>query len=167
MNIRKILISLIGLAIIALGYFGKEKMSSKEKPQRPKEEKTMPTVFTEIVKNGDNPITITASGNLAARDRIEIYSEVQGIFQNSAHQFKPGVYYKSGELLLSLNNDEARANLRSQKSSLYNQVVSILPDLKFDYPEAFQKWKDYASGFDIENRLKPLPKPSSEKENQY
>jgi len=167
MNIRKILISLIGLAIIALGYIGMQNMASKEKPVRPKEKKTMPTVFTEIVENGDNSITITASGNLAARDRIEIFSEVQGIFQNSAHQFKPGVHYKAGELLLSLNSDEARANLISQKSSLYNQVVAILPELKFDYPDAFQKWKDYASGFDIEKRLSPLPETSSEKENLF
>lgn len=167
MNVRKIIISLIGLALIALGFFGKEKMASKEKPVRPKEAKTIPTVFTQIVKNGDNSITITASGNLAARDRIEIYSEVQGIFENSAHQFKPGVYYKSGELLLSLNSDEARSNLRSQKSNLYNQVVSILPELKFDYPEAFQKWKDYASNFDIEKRLTKLPESSSERENLF
>ena len=155
------------MAIIAVGFFGMQKMSSKEKKQRPKEEKTIPTVFTKEVRNSDNAVTITASGNLAARDRIEIYSEVQGIFQNSAHQFKPGVYYKSGELLLSLNSDEARANLRSQKSNLYNQVVSILPELKFDYPEAFQKWQNYANSFDIEQRLKPLPEASSERENLF
>lgn len=167
MNLRKIIVSLLGLAIIGLGYFGMQKMASKEKKVRPKEAKTIPTVFTQVVENSDNPITITASGNLAARDRIEIFSEVQGIFENSAHQFKPGVYYRSGELLLSLNSDEARANLRSQKSNLYNQVVSILPELKFDYPEAFQKWQDYANSFDVGRSLKSLPETSSERENLF
>ena len=167
MNARKIIVSLIGLAIMALGYYGMTEMSSREKKQRPKEVKATPTVFTKIVKNGDNPVTITASGNLAARDRIEIYSEVQGIFENSAHSFKPGVYYRSGELLMSLNSDEARANLRSQKSNLYNQLVSILPDMKFDYPESYQKWQDYANSFDIEKRLTALPETSSEKENLF
>ena len=167
MTLRKVIVSLIGLAIMALGFFGMQKMASKEKKERPKEEKTIPTVFTKVVKNSDNAITITASGNLAARDRIEIFSEVQGLFENSAHQFKPGVYYKSGELLLSLNSDEARANLRSQKSNLYNQLVSILPELKFDYPEAFQKWQDYANSFDVERSLTPLPKTSSEREKLF
>lgn len=167
MNLRKVIISLLGLAIIALGFFGMKTMGSIEKKVRPKGEKSIPTVFTKNVQNGTNAVTITASGNLAARDRIEIYSEVQGIFQNSARQFKPGVYYNSGDLLLSLNSDEARANLRSQKSNLYNLVVSILPELKFDYPEAFQKWQDYATSFDVGQRLKPLPEASTERENLF
>lgn len=167
MNARKIIVSLLGLAIIGLGFLGMKKMGATEKKERPKEVKATPTVFTQIVANTDNAVNITASGNLAARDRVEIFSEVQGIFENSAHQFKPGVYYKSGDLLLSLNSDEARANLRSQKSNLYNQLVSILPDLRFDYGDAFQKWQDYANSFDVEKRLMPLPQTTSEKEKLF
>ena len=93
--------------------------------------------------NSNTPITITASGNLSARDRIEIYSEVQGIFDYSEKSFKPGIYYRAGAVLINLNSDEHRANLKSQKSSLYNQVVGLLPDLKFDYPEAYDAWFSY------------------------
>ncbi len=167
MNIRKIIISLVGFAIIALGYFGKEKMASNERKRPKKEQKVIPAVFTQFVENTNNAVNVTASGNLAARDRIEIYSEVQGIFENSAHLFKPGVWYRAGELLLSLNSDEARANLRSQKSNLYNQVVSLLPDLRFDYPDAYQKWQDYANSFDVESNLAPLPQTTSEKEKLF
>lgn len=164
---RQIIISVIGLAIIAAGFFGMKKMASTPKPQPEKEARAIPTVFTQKVQNGNTPITVTASGNLAARDRIEIFSEVQGIFEYSANQFKPGVYYKKGTVLLRLNSDEHRANVRSQKSNLYNQIVALLPDLRFDYADAFQKWQDYINNYDMEAGLKPLPEPSSEKEKLF
>ena len=164
---RQIIISILGLLIIALGFFGMKKMAATEKKEPEKEVRAIPTVFTQTVKNGNLPVTVSASGNLAARDRIEIFSEVQGIFEYSSKQFKPGINYKSGSVLLRLNSDEHRANLRAQKSNLYNQIVVLLPDLRFDYADAFDKWQDYVNSFDVEQVLKPLPKPSSDKEKLF
>ena len=164
---RQVIISIVGILIIAAGYFGKEKMAATEKPRPKKEVRAIPTVFTQTVKNANNPVTVTASGNLAARDRIEIFSEVQGIFEYSANAFKPGVYYKKGAVLLRLNSDEHRANLRAQKSNLYNQIIALLPDLRFDYADAFQKWQDYVNGYNIEQTLQPLPQTSSDKEKLF
>jgi len=164
---RQIIISVIGILIIGLGFLGKEMMANKKKPEPEKEARTVPTVFTQKVKNSSTPIAVTASGNLAARDRIEIYSEVQGIFEYSAHSFKPGISYRTGEILLQLNSDEYRAGLRSQKSTLYNQIVAALPDLRFDYPDAFQKWQDYVTSFDVEKPLRALPQTTSDKEKLF
>lgn len=164
---RKILVSLLGIVIVAGGYWGMEKMGSRERKQAPKEERAIPIVYTEIVENTSTPITLTASGNLAARDRIELYSEVQGIFEKSDHTFKPGVYYEKDAILLQVNSDEDRANLRAQKSSLYNQIVALLPDLKFDYPTAFPIWQEYVNKFNVDHSIKALPKPSSDKEKLF
>ncbi len=165
--LRKILISLIGIGIIALGAYGKGILASKKKPAPEKAARTIPAVFTQKVKNTSTPIEVTASGNLAARDRIEIFSEVQGIFEFSAHPFKPGINYRNGEVLLQLNSDEYRANLRAQKSTLYNQIVATLPDLRFDYADAFQKWENYVTSFDVEKPLQPLPEMTSDKEKLF
>ena len=164
---RKIIISLIGILIIAIGYFGMKKMAETERPERKKEQRAIPMVFTEIVKNTSTPITITASGNIVARDRVELYSEVQGIFERSDKAFKPGIRYKNGSVLLQINSDEHRANLRAQKSSLYNQIVALLPDLKFDYVDAFAKWKEYVDDFNVNESLKALPQSTSDKEKLY
>jgi len=166
-SMRQIIISIIGVAIIGLGYLGMKWMADTEKPVRQKEERALPIVFTQEVKNTATPITVTASGNLAARDRIEIFSEVQGIFEYSARSFKPGVRYESGAVLLQINSDELRANLRAQKSSLYNLMVTLLPDLRFDYPDAFQKWKDYISAFEVNQTLHALPQTTTEKEKLF
>lgn len=164
---RQVIISVIGVLIIAGGFLIMQKMAATKKPEPEKEVRAIPSVFTQVVKNGSSPIKVTANGNLAARDRIEIFSEVQGIFEYSANQFKPGVNYKNGSVLLRLNSDEFRANLRSQKSNLYNQIVALLPDLRFDYPDDFQKWKDYVTNFDVEKSIQPLPESSSEKEKLF
>ena len=42
-----------------------------------------------------------------------------------------------------------------------------MPDLKFDYPEAFQKWKNYLDDFDIERNVKELPSIGSDKEKYF
>ena len=166
-NMRQVIISAIGLLIIGAGFLVKGKFAATEKPIREKPKKSISTVFTQIVKNGATPITVTASGNLAAKQRIEIFSEVQGIFEHSDRAFKPGVRYSEGEVLISLNSEELRANLRSQKSSLQNLLVGLLPDLRFDYPEAFDKWNSYVNTFDINQRLQPLPKTSSDREKLF
>lgn len=52
--------------------------------------KVIKTVFVDTVKNTSIPIIIPANGNLVAKRRVEIYSEVQGIFKPGSKLFKPG-----------------------------------------------------------------------------
>lgn len=87
----------------------------KKKPQSIMDEKV---VYVEKVKNLDIPIIIKSSGSLKAKNKIEIYSEVQGILNQSEKEFKPGNYFKKGETLLSINSEELFQNLQSLKSSL-------------------------------------------------
>ena len=165
--LRKVILFLLGVAIIAGAIFLAQSFAAKRKFPKPRERKVVTSVFTNVVKNTDIPITITTSGRLTAKDRLEVYAEVQGIFRNSARDFKPGVWFKKGETLLTIDSDEHLANLRSQKSNLYNQVVLLLPDLRLDFAESFPKWEKYVSEFDIEGKLIALPEPENEKEKLF
>jgi len=164
---RQIIISIIGILIIGGGYFLKQNLAATERPQQAKPVKAVSKVFTQEVQNKDTPITVTASGNLAAKERIEIYAEVQGIFEYSDKAFKPGVSFDNGQVLIRLNSAEQKASLLSQKSSLQNLLVGILPDLKFDYPEAFDKWQAYVNAFDVNGGLISLPEATSEREKLF
>ena len=164
---RQIIISICGILLVAGAFFTKKYLADSKKDPTVKTKPPIPTVFTDIVKNGDTPITVTASGNLAALNRIELFAEVQGIFEHSANIFEPGIGYKKGSVLMRINSDEHRANLRSQKSNLYNQIVAALPDLKFDYPDAAQRWEQYVADFDVNATLSELPKTISDKEKLF
>lgn len=148
------------------GYLAYYLIENKNKP-KPPVKKVIKTVFLDTVQNTTVPLAIKANGSLAAKQKIEIYSEVQGIFKSTGKSFKPGVEYRKGQLLLQLDGREYYSSLISQRSSLYDLITSIMPDLRLDYPEAFSKWETYLNNFDINKRIKPLPESTSDKEHFF
>lgn len=124
-------------------------------------------VFTNKVVNDEIPVTITEKGNLQALRKVELYSEVQGILEDGNKLFKPGQAYSKGSIILSINDDEFEASLIAQKSVLYNLITQIMPDLKLDHPEVFDKWQNYLNGFDIKSATPPLPEFSNDKEKYF
>ena len=164
---RKIILGIIGLLfIVGAITLGKFFVDKNQKP-RPTFKKTIKTVFVDIVKNKEIPIVLIANGNLVAKNKIDIFSEVQGVLNTSNKAFKPGTTYSKGETLLSVNSDEFNASLNSQKSNLFNLITSILPDIRLDYPSEFKKWEDYLKNFDITKPVPELPKFSSDKEKYF
>jgi multidrug efflux pump subunit AcrA (membrane-fusion protein) len=164
---RKAILTLLGLVIIVLSVFGAIAIVKSNTRQRPKPQKIIKTVFVDTVKNGVVPISIKANGNLVAKRRLELYSEVQGVLRTGNKLFKPGQTYRKGELLLSMDASEFYATVQSQRSSLYNQIAAIMPDLRLDYPEAFGKWQAYLNNFDLDKSLAPLPESTTEKETFF
>lgn len=164
---RKTILAILGvLTVIGAIFLGNYLIDNNKKP-KPKFKKQIKTVFVENVENKEIPIILTASGNLNAKNKIEIFSEVSGILKPSNKLFKAGTIYNRGEVLLSLNSDEFYASLQSQKSNLYNLVTSILPDLRLDYPNDFMKWETYLKGFDLTKTTPKLPSFSSDKEKYF
>lgn len=154
---RILVTSLLGVLLVVGAFLVSSKISKKKKAAHVEVKREIVGVFTEVVNNEVKPIIITANGTLVAKNKIEIFSEVQGVFERSGHDFKPGTYYKKGEVLLKINSEEHRANLQVQKSNLYQKLISVLPDLKLDYPEQFEKWNTYITDYDVTKFVNPLP----------
>ena len=160
---RKIILFILGALLIIGAFFAASALVKSNKQVRPKAEKIIKTVFVETVENTTIPINIEANGTLVAKNRLELYSEVQGIFRSSAHDFKAGQEYRNGALLLSIDAAEYYASVQAAKSDFLNLITSLMPDLRLDYPEAFPKWESYLNNFDISKSVSPLPEISSEK----
>lgn len=164
---RNIILSIIGVVlIIASIFFAKKLIDNKNKP-RPVAAKVVKTVFVDTVKNATIPIVLPANGNLTAKQRVELYSEVQGIFRTGNKLFKPGQTYRRGETLIRIDASEYYASVQSAKSNLYNAIAAIMPDLRLDFPEVFPKWQTYLNNFDLAKSTPELPKMTSEKENYF
>ena len=164
---RKVIMTLLGVFLIIAAYFGAQEIVDANQRERPKPKKVIKTVFIDTIKNDIVPITVAANGNLVAQRRLELFSEVQGVFQKGGKLFKPGQEYSKGQTLLRLNSSEYYATVQSQKSNLYNQITAIMPDLRLDYPEAFAKWQTYLNNFDINKSVPALPEATSEKESYF
>ena len=164
---RKYVSIIIGLTLIAISVLiavAFIKSSDKKKPKIAKDTKT---VMVNIVKNKTIPILINSTGSLIAKNKIEIYSEVQGVLNISKKEFKAGTYYLKGEIILSINTDEHLANLRSLKSNLHNSLLSIMPDIKVDFPFEYEKWQNYLILLDVEKNLPELPETKSDREKYF
>lgn len=164
---RQILILLGGVLLIGLGVLLKNVLADSKKSPELKTEEVIKTAFVATVKNETLPVIIKESGNLEAKDKVVLFSEVQGVLQSTGKSFKPGVRYNKGEVLLHINKDEYLASIKAQRSSFQSLVASILPDLQLDYPNSFDKWNSYLKTFDVNQMIKPLPEPLTEQEQYF
>ena len=167
MDKRKIILSGLGLLLIVGAVFAAKWIIDSNVKEDPKIQKVVKNVFVKTVKNDTVPISIPANGNVSALRKLELYSEVQGIFRSSSHNFLPGQEYKRGQVLLNIDSAEYAASGQSAKSDLYNSISAIMPDLRLDYPEVFEKWQDYLNNFDITKSVPELPEIETDKEKYF
>lgn len=163
---RKITI-VAGILIIISGYYGSQMIINSKATRKPATSETVNSVFTTLVENKNIGITVAENGRLMSKNRTDLYAEVQGIMEPLSKEFKPGVTFKKGETLVKIRSNDSYAKLLAQKSTLQNLITSILPDLRLDYPMAYDKWNAYVNDFSIDKPIAPLPKTSSEKEKYF
>ncbi len=165
---KRILMIIIAILIIAIGFFIMRVFRGmKETPEEKKLPPPVRFVNASDVKYSDYKAIITAYGRLTSTYKIELLSEVTGIVEESSKPFKVGTYFAKGEIMLRIDDSELRMNLYSTKSDFLNTLAKILPDLKYDFPDAFNKWEKYLENFDFENKLADLPQPNSPKEKYF
>ena len=166
---RKISI-VLGLLILAGTIFLlAPKLSQKEAP--PKKAETPIANAREVkvmkVKNEDVRSKLEVQGSLEAFNKVGIFAEVTGTLSNSNRTIKVGNYFKKGAVLLDIDREETKLNILAQKSSLLNGITTLMPDLKIDYPESFQQWKDYIDNFNVEHPIKVFPQALNDQEKYF
>lgn len=169
LSLRKTLIFLIGIGILVGSGYAAKTIAEKKAP--PKKKENPAPVIREVAvfqaTNGKVSSEMEVQGSLIAYNKVDIFAEVTGMLENTAKPFKVGSYFKKGEILLDIEDDEARLNILSQKSNLVNAITLIMPDLKIDYPQSFQQWKAYLDKFNVETSVLPLPKPLNDQEKYF
>ncbi|MFA7325879.1 MAG: HlyD family efflux transporter periplasmic adaptor subunit [Candidatus Kapaibacterium sp.] len=162
------LVIIISVVIIVVGAIvAKIMIDNKPKPTPPKKLETVRYAKMDEVKYDEYSVNINATGTVRAKDKIDIYSEVQGIYDPTGKPFREGISFSKGEVMLSIDKREAEFTLKTQKSDLMNSIASLMADFKTDFPQSFEKWNDYLSNFDIEKNIKEFPKPNSDKEKYF
>ena len=164
---RKIIFTVLGILLIVVSFFIAGYIIDSKKTFKPKSEKVVKTVFTEVVENGTVPIIVSANGNLTAKQRVELYAEVQGVFKKGSKLFKEGQSFRKGETIINIDADEYAASVQSAKSNLFNQLTAVMPDLRLDYPDIYSKWQDYLTNFDMSKSTPALPEMATEKEKFF
>jgi len=124
------------------------------------------------VETTSYPITsiknsIEIDGRVTAYEKINLAAEVQGKLISTGKNYRQGSSFSKGDLLFKIDNKDDLFNLKAQRSMLYNSITQIMPDLKFDYPNAFPEWKSYLDNFDFDSTTKKLPEQQTQKEKYF
>jgi len=104
--------------------------------------------------------TIQFTGRVIPFDQYDITAEVSGIFEGSDRVFKTGTAFNRGEVIIQINDDEARQNLEASRYEFAALISQIIPDISIDYSEHYDEWQSYLDELDATNSLKPLPEVS-------
>jgi multidrug efflux pump subunit AcrA (membrane-fusion protein) len=151
--------------IIAFGFLGMNLLSSTEKHSNAANFKPeIRTVNTQQVTFGDHTLEIEGNGVIESQQTLNIISEANGIVLFAKNNLKDGTFVEKGELILEIDQREVENNLYSLRSAFLNAVVTILPELKIENQETYNKWYNYFESVDIHKNLPKLPEINDSQE---
>jgi multidrug efflux pump subunit AcrA (membrane-fusion protein) len=164
---RKVILSVIAVIIIAAAAFAAKYIYDSKTAPKPKVKKEVKIVSTDTIQNKTISIVIPSNGNLMAKRRVELYSEVTGVFKSTGKLFRTGQSYRAGEVIILIDNQEFYSQVQSARSNLNNLITAIMPDLRLDYPESFAQWQDYLQNWDRNAFTPALPEAVNDKEKYF
>ncbi len=165
---RKVVVTISILVLVLFGIFMFKFLSSyKQDPQKKTPPQAVRYVKSTPVKYSSLPGIIETSGRLRAFDEVVISSEVSGRLEQGDHLFKAGQYFKKGDVVANIVNEEFTFQLKAQKSNFLKSIASILPDMKIDFPDSYPVWMDFFESININNPLPQIPETTSSKERIF
>lgn len=166
MKRSQIILFVVFLVITGLIYFALAS-NKKEFNKELKTEDTVVHVPVRKVANTLKSLTLTSYGQVLPYAEVIVSMEVQGKLERGNITMKPGVNFRTGDILYKVNNEEAFYSLSSRKSALSNLVLNAMPDIEMDFPSEKDKWLQFMSDLDPARRLPELPRMSSKKEQRF
>ncbi|MCD6249305.1 MAG: efflux RND transporter periplasmic adaptor subunit [candidate division Zixibacteria bacterium] len=135
-------------------------------PKRPPEVRTK-IVETAIVQLQPVQTRIITYGRVTSTQPVMFYAEVAGTLQPGTVPFKPAQSFSKGDLLVKIDDRQARLNLNSTLSDLMTALATVLPEIKVDFPDEYQVWQDYFNSCQFDKKIAPLPETSNPKVKLY
>lgn len=155
---------LIPAAILAAGFISmsvlinlKEDVPKRQVKPRPK------IVETVHVKLEDISTYIEAYGRLTSSQPVVLYSEEAGILMPGDIPFQPAQSFRRGDILVKIDDRQIKLDLNSTKSDFLNALASVLPEIKVDFPAAYQLYQDYFNKTGFDKKLDELPETNNQK----
>ncbi len=158
----------VAVALIAIVMAMTRKLGTKKTaPPAPAYQASVPAANVETVQYKNFNTEIEALGQVISTQPIDIIAEVSGKIQKGNVVLRKATYFKKGDLLFSIDKQEAILNLKSQRSNFLNGLVMMLPDLRLDFENEYDKWNNYFQGINIDQNLPTLPTMNSDREKTF
>lgn len=165
---RKLVIVLLVLVTLTVAFFAMQGLSGlKKAPKKNLDRKKVPIVKVEPVAYHAISAPIIEKGRLASNLEVNLSSEVAGRIVETGVPLKVGQKFKKGQLLIRVYEEDAKMDLRAQKSNFLNKLAANLPDIKVDYSDNFEVWMNFFNAIDLEKNIPELPDVKSNQEKVF
>lgn len=158
MNIKVVRNAIIAVAILFVGIMVSKRLRSMATKAEIVENKMAPTLRVNAVRLDTVALPLDIYGKLNATQRVDLLAEVSGTFKGGDRPFLEGTTFSKGEVMIQLDDAEAKANVMSLKGNFINALLGILPDIKADFSEQYDAFEAYYNAASLEKPLAALPK---------
>ncbi|MEN8153690.1 MAG: efflux RND transporter periplasmic adaptor subunit [Acidobacteriota bacterium] len=154
---------IIIVSVVLMNFLGTFKKEPQIKPK--KVEKRFVKVLE--VEYGDIDSEVSEFGRVISLEQVNILSEVRGKIESGNIPLKKGQRFNKGDLLFRIYDKEAKLALKAKKSRFLNLIANLLADFKIDFPERFDRWRNFFDSISIGKDLPVLPDPKSKNEKIF
>ena len=170
MKTRQIIITSIFLLLIPIAMLINRNMKSGK--EQPATSAAVPGSQARKVKVlqvelSDHTVTLPITGKVVAKDRYGIYADVPGRMLATTREFREGVFFSKGDILVRLESGPETEALKARKTGLFNRVAGMIPDLRMTIPAAAEKWEAYLRILTPTDPVPELPTFASEQERLF
>jgi membrane fusion protein (multidrug efflux system) len=152
----------LAAVVIVMAFIGMQILSGlREKPKTSDNKGIARLVNAAVVEKGRIESSLQAFGRLRSQAPINLVSEVAGVVTAGAVPFLPGQEFRRGQLLLKVDTRQSELDLMTAKSQLLNALAGFLPEVKIEFPEAYEPWEAYFATFAFDRPLAQLPEAAN------
>lgn len=132
--------------------------SLKKEQKRHPPGKSVRAVSASVVKLGANRPVIRSMGRVRSLDIVDLIPEVSGLVQEKGFNLRKGGNFKKGQVLAQIDPRVADNNFKTAISDLQSALALLLPELKSDFPQPYERWRTFFDSLGFEGGLPGLPR---------
>lgn len=107
------------------------------------------------VRDVERPVRIT--GRVVPLQEATLSSQVPGLILPASKLLQEGKYYRRGETVVAIDDEQLRLGLRAERAELQAALIPLLSDLSIDYATDFPAWQAFTDGIRADNALPDMP----------
>lgn len=153
------------LGIVIIGFLIMSSLGSTEKQSNKHEiPPEVRLVKTESVNFGDLTLEIEGNGVVQSQRTLNYVSEATGVSLFAKNDLKDGTFVRKGETIIKVDSREVENTLFTLRSEFMNGLAAVLPDIKVEDVDAYNRWYNYFINLDIHKTTPELPEILSSQE---
>lgn len=165
MSWRKITFIVVALIVLLGGSAALSELfiSMKPEPPRKPEMEMLRTVKVDTVNYQEITSSVVRTGRVTPGNEMNLVSEASGKIEKGDVILREGTSFKKGQLLVEIYKDEVELAMKARKSRFLTTITAILPDIKVDFPDEYQKYLAFFDAIEIDQSMPELPDINNEK----